>query len=155
MLSPSGKRVAMIATVKGKHTLPLDNGRVANAIFGFYGVHEQAGHWYAYVGALQLNKLLSGETYVNESGPRLTRIDLETNKLERIAEPNKNGTGWLLDRSGDILANESYNDSEKIWTLFAGPHSDKPLVQLRDAFHRNGIIGQGCTAGTVLYGVRA
>ncbi|MDB6061373.1 MAG: prolyl oligopeptidase family protein [Verrucomicrobiaceae bacterium] len=138
---------------KSTHSLPLENSKVANATFGFYGAHQLNGRWYADIGTLPMQRVSSGLSYLGDTHPKLTRVDLETGKLERVAEPNRNGDGWLLDRAGAIIANERYDDSAKMWTLYSGAHEERLLLNAKDPLHRNHIIGQGRTSGTVLYSI--
>lgn len=146
------ENILVVDIKSAKHSLPLENSKMANAIFGFYGAYLQGGRWYAHVGAIPLQRSgLDGPGYLSADPPKLVRIDLATGKIERVAEANKDGRGWLLNRSGEIIANERYNDSTKVWTLYAGAHEDRLIAQAEDAFGRNHISGQGRTPGTILY----
>ncbi len=65
---------------------PLENSRMGNAVFGFYGTHLQNERWYAHVGTISMERnASSGTAYLSRNPPQLSRIDLATGKAERVA----------------------------------------------------------------------
>jgi len=131
------------------------NSKALNAEFSLYGYRQRNGRWYAYVGTQPISRdSLSGATWVSNSNLQLTQVDIKTGEQQLAAGAAKDGRGWLVDSQGNILASERYDNARQMWVLYAGARRDRRLAEHSDPFSRNSIIGQGRSAGTVLYAMR-
>lgn len=132
--------------------MPLLGGtRTLNVAFGAYGLFARDGRWYAYLGALPLSRSpLTGETYLGDVERNLVEVDLETGQ-QRTAVPGCDDCAdWLLGPGGTLLATAEYDERSGDWRLYAGKR-ERLLLRTRDPLGFNAILGQGRSAGTVLY----
>jgi hypothetical protein len=126
--------------------------KILNAAFGVYGFKLVEGQWAAYVGALPVGRdMKTKAVWIEEGGVELTRIDLATNRATKAATQFGNGYDWVLDTTGKVLGHTSYDDRTQMWALYAGELRDRKLVETKDTFADSSLIGQGRTAGTLLY----
>ena len=114
---------------------------------------ERQGHWLAFVGALPLlhNSHTNHVMLAEDTEPQLTSIDLGSGEMKREASAYGKNQSWVVGRTGRVLANDGYDAPKKKWSLYAGDHRDRLLVELSDRFGEDALLGQGRTAGTVLY----
>jgi dipeptidyl aminopeptidase/acylaminoacyl peptidase len=129
------------------------NREIFGAAFGFYGVVQRQGRWLAFVGALPLlhNSHTNHVMLAEDTEPQLTSIDLGSGEIKREAAGYGKNQGWLIDTNGKVLANDGYEATKKKWSLYAGDHRDRLLIESNDRFGDNALLGQGRTAGTALY----
>jgi dienelactone hydrolase len=129
------------------------NREIFGAAFGFYGMVERHGHWLAFVGALPLlhNSHTNHVMLAEDTSTQLTSIDLGNGEIKREAPGYGNNQSWVIDKTGKVLANDGYEAPKKKWSLYAGDHRDHLLVELNNRLGDNTLLGQGRTAGTVLY----
>ena len=123
----------------------LDNDdRIFGAHFGHYGYRLIDGRWYVYLRTLPVENGRLGN-------PRLSRVDLGTRETQRVAWNADRYSDWLIDKSGNVLANAQYKDRRGDWQLYAGKDRDRELAAGRDPLGSNALLGQGRTPGTVFY----
>jgi len=131
---------------------PLNNSRVLNAAFGYYGTRQENGRWYGYVGMLPMShSTYTGDSWLSSGERQLMRIDLVSGKMTTAGYEGSRGRGWLLDADGVVVARHKYDAQAKSWCLSRGKFDDDCLVKLNDVFGDDGIEGLGRSAGTVLY----
>ena len=118
--------------------------RVFGAHFGHYGYRLIDGHWYAYLRTLPIENERLGS-------PQLSRVDLDSLEVERIAWNADRYSDWLIGSNGEVLANAQYKDRQGDWRLYAGKARSREIAAGIDPLGNNALIGQGRTAGTVLY----
>ena len=131
---------------------PLNNSRVLNAAFGYYGTRQENGRWYGYVGMLPLShSTYTGDSWLSSGDRQLMRIDLISGKMTTAGYEGDHGRGWLLDADSVVVARQKYDARAKSWCLLRGKAGDDCLLKLSDEFGDDGIDGLGRSAGTVIY----
>ncbi len=147
----------MVLDVANRQLKPLlKDSRFLGSVNGRYGYTQRDGRWVGFFSApLMSNSTgLSGERTLLDGDPDLVSVDLESGGFRRLAESSSgNGAGWLVGRDGTVLATARYEDKSADWRLYAGTMSGKLIEKRKDTLGENWIIGQGRTAGTVLYAV--
>lgn len=137
----------------GAVTQLLGGTRTLAAAFGNYGIFERKQRWYAYLGALPLSRSpLTGDTYLGDVSRNIVEVDLETGKQKTATLGCDKCGDWLLGAGGALLASAQYDDRDGDWRLFAGKQ-DRQLARMKDPLGFNNILGEGRSAGTVLYQV--
>ena len=123
-----------------------------DAIFGYHGVREVNGRWYAFVGGVTWEKAQphagGGVVY-----PDLYRIDLDTGRPEFVVSSAQRIRGWLLGADGQVIANSVFDTNRRQYTVYAGPGMDRPLIQ-RTGDEALSLMSPGRTPGTVLVAER-
>ena len=126
------------------HALLANDSRIFGAHFGHYGYRLIDGRWYVYLRTLALENGYIG-------APRLSRVDLGTREVERVAWNADRYSDWLISKTGEVLANAQYKDRQGDWRLYAGKARDRELATGPDPLGNNALLGQGRTPGTVFY----
>ncbi|MSQ98628.1 MAG: hypothetical protein EXR85_04940 [Xanthomonadales bacterium] len=85
------------------------------------------------------------------SWPDLYRVDLDSGKKERIAKGSARHRGWVVGGDGAVVANAQYHDETGLWQLYAGNNHEKLLFEKTSMLGKIDLIGQGHSAGTVLF----
>lgn len=130
----------------------FSRGRVANAVFGSYGIVETDGRWYGHYGGLSLSRGTDPTNlYYNQRSADLYRVDLADGDLSRVAEGDSGGSReWALDGAGAVLAQLEFRPNGGDWTLRSGT-SGKVLFSGKDPSGEVRLIGAGRTPGTIVY----
>ena len=131
---------------------PLEDPRVVNAAFGYYGSRQENGRWYGYVGMLPLShSMYTGDAWLPGGNRQLMRIDLLSGDMTRVAYESDLGRGWLLDADSAIVARQTYDAQARSWCLLPGKSARDCLIKLSDEFGEDYIGGLGRSKDTVLY----
>ncbi len=132
-----------------------DSERRVNALFGSYGMREIDGRMYGFFGALEL-KRVSGSSRVNKyvfnhGRPLLYRVDMATNKAQRIAPSASEGHGrsWEIDANGDIAAVYEIHDQSGAWTIKNA--SGREIASGKSKTGSSGMLGLGKDGSSLIY----
>ncbi|MXO64359.1 prolyl oligopeptidase family serine peptidase [Altererythrobacter endophyticus] len=100
-----------------------DDPEIMNATFGWYGVRQKNGRWFAYVGGMPLTFSNYGKWYY-EGGtkPALYEIDLSKNQARKIANSPSESQwrDWLIDEDGNVAATLEWERNNGRWTIKNG-----------------------------------
>jgi len=120
-----------------------------DAIFGYYGAAQTPdGHWWVYVGTIPFahtEEWSRGTIYAD-----LTRIDLETGKVETITPSSERERSWLIARNGAVVAHTRYHPASRTTYVYAGLGESKVLAEASGVNVDVDIDGEGRTPGTLL-----
>lgn len=119
-----------------------------DAVFGWYGAAKIDGKWYGYFGSVTQEALRSesGDTIY----PDLTRVELSTNQAVTVARGSSNKLRWVVGPDGAILGHSGFDPRSKVWTLFAGPGDDRPILRRQAPEGGVSLIGPGRAPGTLV-----
>ena len=138
--------------------------KVAQAVFGDYGVARIGDGWFAYYGGVSLEQqtgaLIGGE--MDHGYADLWRIDVASGLAHRVDMGDaRRSIHWLVDPQGRVIARSIYEDESGQWRLLghdpgeetqAGPVTEHLLARNdRDTFDESDVVGLGRTAGTAIY----
>jgi dipeptidyl aminopeptidase/acylaminoacyl peptidase len=117
--------------------------------FGYDGVAQVGGRWYAYLPALTRER--GGDQAINNDAiPDLFRVDLDTGDAVRVATGTLDGDKWLIDpTNGEIIARSSYVEKSGDWRVYSGDIGGKLLAAGNGKYGGAG-LDRGRTADTVL-----
>jgi dipeptidyl aminopeptidase/acylaminoacyl peptidase len=123
------------------------------AIFGSYGFALQDGHWFAYVGLVPTEPSRditeSGSGYFKQRYPDLYRVELETGAVQRVTKGTTRLRSWVVDTSGQIVAESEYNPNDGAWAVFLPGAQDHPIASGKSPFNFS-FAGLSRRPGTVL-----
>lgn len=124
---------------------------VVDAVFGWFGTRQINGRWYAFVGAVPFDKVV---TKMSAGGggvyPNLYRVDLETGAYVPVAKAGLGRTDWVIGAEGGVVAHATYDTRGKIQTLYWGAGADRPLTSRALSAGKLELDGLGRTPGTLL-----
>jgi dipeptidyl aminopeptidase/acylaminoacyl peptidase len=124
---------------------------VIDAVFGWFGTRQINGRWYAFVGAVPFDKVVSKMSAGNGAVyPNLYRVDLETGAYEPVAKAGLGRTDWVLGADGGVVAHATYDTRGKIQTLYWGAGVDRPLTSRALSAGKLELDGLGRAPGTLL-----
>jgi dipeptidyl aminopeptidase/acylaminoacyl peptidase len=126
-----------------------DVDKFAPYAFGYNGVAEVGGRWYAYLGVLTRER--GGDQALNNDAiPDLFRVDLDTGDAVRVAAGTLNGDNWLVDpTNGEIIARSNYDQKSSDWRVFSGGLGGKVLASGKGKYG-GATLTRGRSADTVL-----
>jgi dienelactone hydrolase len=128
--------------------LPGSRTTIYSSIFGWHGVRQVGGRWYAYLGAIRIGS--AGSPKEQAYFPDLYRVDLDSGELQSVAVSAQRPRGWLIGADGQVAANTVFEPRQKQWSVYLGATiSDHPLLQ-RSGSDSVGLLGPGRTPGTFL-----
>jgi dipeptidyl aminopeptidase/acylaminoacyl peptidase len=125
-----------------------DSGVVRRQVFGWGGVGQAGGRWYAYIGAVPV----SANRSLREQGiyPDLFRVDLETGKPELVQSAGGRPHGdWLVSPQGQLMATTIYEPNAERWTAYAGAGAQKPVLE-RQGADALALVSLGRSPGSIL-----
>ena len=127
------------------------SSKVLNAAFRVYLPVQSAEGWQQCVSTLPLNtSTRSGSVWISGFEIEVRCVDLDTRKLKLLAAGRKDGSGWAVGAGPQIIARETYDNVRTDWELYSGKRGDR-LFKSKDPFGRNVLLGQGRSAGTILF----
>ncbi len=124
--------------------------RVADIIRGAYGTTLIDGHYYGYFGGITYRETATGPILL-DTYPDLYRVDLDTGEQKLIARGEKDSAGWLVSRTGELIAHLLYKQSEGNWYVMADPQGHT-LASGHDDF-RDASLHFGKTPDTILVNI--
>ena len=123
------------------------------AIFGWYGVAQQDGHRFAYVGLVPTEPTkdpAGGRSgYFKQRYPDLYRVDLESGAVQRVTRGTARRRSWVVDSAGQIVAESEYDSNDGAWEVFLPGAKDHPIASGKSPFNFS-LAGLSRTPGTVL-----
>ena len=125
---------------------------IVDATFGNYGLRQVGGRWFAYYGGIELAE--SNGDYIYEHGrPTLYRVDVASNKPEKIEGPSGEGVwrDWLVGRDGQVAARLDVDRTDGKWRLLSG---SRTVVTGQSASGDISLLALGKDGSTVLYSTR-
>ena len=130
----------------GSFTLiPQDPGRnfpVLNVVRGHPVIRHVGGRTLLFLHALQLKE---------DGGTALVRVDLQARETHVVQPAGDNRYYWLLDNTGEIAIDESYNPNKRHWRITM--HHDGHVTEVasgQDHIEYPRVLGWGADPATVL-----
>ncbi|HSK39099.1 MAG TPA: prolyl oligopeptidase family serine peptidase, partial [Arenibaculum sp.] len=123
-----------------------------NGVWGYHGVRQVGGKWYAFLGGLRFLKSQTANRYIfKDNHPDLYRVDLDTGSAKLMAEDDAGDTvkSWVVGADGEIAAIFEYDNRGGGWRV-RNPDR-KVIAQGVDEFGDTLLAGKGRTEGTVIY----
>lgn len=145
---------ALVLNLKtGKNFWALaDGGESGNGVWGYHGVRQVGGKWYAFLGGLRFLKSQTANRYIfKDNHPDLFRVDLDTGSVKLMAEDDAGDTvkSWVVGADGEIAAVFEYDNRGGGWRVRNAER--KVIAQGADEFGDTLLAGKGRTEGTVIY----
>ncbi|HEX4388472.1 MAG TPA: S9 family peptidase [Steroidobacteraceae bacterium] len=115
---------------------------VMTAVFGRPVIRHLDGHTVLFLRTLQLS---------NHQNLALARVDVQTHAT-RVVRPGKdNNYDWIVDSTGEIVAEESYNEHTRHWSISIPQNGHaKEIASGQENIEFPGLVGFGSEPGTVL-----
>lgn len=146
-------QVLVLNLKTGKNFWALaDGGESGNGVWGYHGVRQVGGKWYAYLGGLRFLKSQTANRYIfKDNHPDLFRVDLDTGAARLMAEDDAGDTvkSWVVGADGEIAAVLEYDNRGGGWRIRNAER--KIIAEGVDQFGDTLLEGKGRTEGTVLY----
>jgi len=152
---PGGERQdVMVFNLKTRasYLMLRDSNIVRPTIFGWRGIGQVGGRWYAYVGAIPVSTY--GSIREQAIYPDLFRVDLETGKPEFVQSSGGRPRTWLISRTGEVVAHTLYEPDAERWSIFAGAVDEKPILQRQGADIVE-LVSLGRTPGAIVISERS
>lgn len=145
---------SIVPVERAKDTVRVFGNRrnIVNATFGNYGVRQVEGRWYAYYGAVELTRIATAYEY-NHGRPALYRVDVATNKPEKVEGPSGEGgwRDWIVGRDGRVAARLDIDNNDGKWRLLS---AGRTIATGQSPRGDIGLIALGKDGTTVLYATR-
>lgn len=143
-------RVGINVDLKARNATVVfkDSRTVVDAIFGVFGNRYVDGRWYAYVGAVPYDKVLSkggGIIY-----PDLYRVDVQTGAYQPVAKAGLGAASWALASNGSIVGRASYDARGRTQSIFLTSAGDQPRISRVADEQQLRIAGLGRTADSIM-----
>ena len=128
---------------------------LVDRIFGYYGKRKVDGRWYAYFGAVVLEKISGPGTRLghsfNHGRPFLYRVDVEDMSVRKIAASAQQGEDrdWLIGADGEVAATFEIDNESGDWRLYGD--GQKTILKGRQREGRAGLVGLGYDGTSVIY----
>lgn len=122
------------------------------AIFGHYGFARRDGRWVGYFGLVPLeasHNSADNAGFFKQRYPDLYEVDIETGSVHRVTRGTAKRRSWVLDPTGQIIAESEYDTNSGNWRVFRPDEADKPILSGNAPFGFS-LIGSGRAPGTVL-----
>jgi dipeptidyl aminopeptidase/acylaminoacyl peptidase len=129
-----------------------EGGESGNGVWGYHGVRQVNGRWYAYLGGLKFQKSPTTNRYIfKDDHPDLFRLDLDTGVARLMAEDDAGYTvkSWVIGADGEIAAILDYDRKDGAWRIRNAARA--VIAQGIDQFGDTLLAGKGRNEGTVLY----
>lgn len=129
-----------------------DGGESGNGVWGYHGVRQVGGRWYAFLGGLRFQKSQTNRRYIfKDNHPDLFRVDLDTGAAKLMAEDDAGDTvkSWVVGANGEIDAVLEYDQRDGGWRIRNAAR--KVIAQGEDQFGDTLLAGKGRGEGTVIY----
>ncbi len=129
-----------------------DGGESGNGVWGYHGVRQVGGRWYAFLGGLQFLKSQTARRYIfKDSHPDLFRLDLDTGRAKLIDEDEAGDStkSWVINADGEVDAVLEYDTRDGDWRIRNGAR--KVIASGHDEFGDTLLAGKGRSEGTVIY----
>ena len=127
-----------------------NTAKIADAVFGSFGVAQIGGRWYGFFGGLGLAGDI-GDTYLADGHPQLYKVDLQTGRAELVGPNGEHELNWVVGPDGAVIAHSDYDEKKGDWRLILGAGTGGAVVLSRNApLGQIGLLGQGRSRGTVL-----
>jgi dipeptidyl aminopeptidase/acylaminoacyl peptidase len=124
------------------------------AVVGWYGSAQIGGVWYAFVGAVPVEKM-------NHPGaddrvrPDLYRVNLETGQLSLVSTATSAGeTRWVVRSDGVVAGRSTYDIRGRKFTLYEGAGVERPIYSRVIGPEGDWLAGQGRAPGALIVAVR-
>lgn len=143
----------MVFNVKTRKTYLMlqDSGVVRRYVYGWRGVGQAGGRWYAYIGAIPVTN--HGSLREQAIYPDLFRVDLETGKPEFVQSAGGRPHSWLVSRDGQVMASMLFEPNSERWNLYVGSGEERPVLQSQGADLVE-FVSMGRSPGSVLISER-
>jgi acetyl esterase/lipase len=130
------------------------NTSILGGVRSTYGILQRNGHWYGYFGGITLEAYTGGdEFYVKSGNPEPYEVDLDTRTTRRLAQRSvqpDTERSWIIGDTGKIIASMDYVARSGDWKI--ADAKGQNIASGVDPLGEMELIGQGRTAGTILYG---
>ncbi|WP_336986204.1 alpha/beta hydrolase family protein [Altererythrobacter aquiaggeris] len=101
-------------------TIFSNEKKMLNSVQGNYGKRLIDGRWVGFYGGLEMTRNQGGSYFVGNSAPALYAVDLQTNKLKKVANQSgdyRMSRDWLLDSSGNVAALREWIQTTGEWSI--------------------------------------
>ena len=134
--------------------LLINDPRFIPAISNIVGLRVLGGKSFAYVSNIPREGVYLGSRIGSEHNlqfnryfPDLWRVDMETQKIEKVAAGSNSISSWTLGVDGQVVATSWYQESADTWIALSGA---KTLHKVTAPDGRVHLAGLGRTADTIL-----
>jgi dienelactone hydrolase len=122
--------------------LARDTTRILPVIWGNVMARRVEGHTVLF---------LPGYYVTDRTLPALFRVDLDTGSERIIREGSSSTAEWLVDETGEIAAEENYNDNEQRWSILQRRDGRlREIASGHEAIDFPRLLGFGPEPGTLL-----
>jgi len=143
VLKPVAKTIKALLPLSGSHL---------SAIYGRYGFAQLSGHVYGYYGVVPMDPYTDTSQpagWLTQRYPNFCRVDLDTGAISTINHGNSASPKWVIDATGQILAESEYLSRNGNWGLYRPGSLSGPLISGHADFGF-ATLGMGRSPGTVL-----
>lgn len=147
-----GQLLVLNLTTGKNYWAMSEGGLNGNGVWGYHGVRQIDGRWYAFVGGLRFLKSQTANRIIfKDPHPDLFRLDLDTGETRLIDEDDAGQTRrtWMVDADGSVAAIFDYDQRTGAWKIRSPGKA--PIATGVDSFGDTLLAGKGRTEGTVLY----
>ncbi|HLK26489.1 MAG TPA: alpha/beta fold hydrolase [Caulobacteraceae bacterium] len=120
--------------------------------FGYNGVAQVGGRWYAYLGVLVRENGRGEQKWIENEAPDLYRVDVDTGDAVKVAAGGDTLGDWLVDpANGQVIARTTYDQRSSEWRVIAGAEGGLVLASGRGKYG-GAELHRGRTPDEVLIG---